>query len=86
MPRTVEEAYRIDSEKKNTYWRDTIAKEMKNVGIAFELLGEGERAPSGWTKVTGHLVFDVKMDFTRKARWVLDRHKTPDPFFSPTQK
>ena len=25
------------------------------------------------------MVFDVKMDFTRKARWVLDGHKTPDP-------
>ena len=29
--------------------------------------------------VTGHIIFDVKMDFTRKARWVLDEHKTPDP-------
>ena len=25
------------------------------------------------------MVFDVKMDFTRKARWVKDGHKTPDP-------
>ena len=33
---------------------------------------EGIRAP--------HL--DVKMDFTRKARWVLDGHKTPDPIRS----
>jgi hypothetical protein len=24
------------------------------------------------------MVFDVKMDFTRKARWVLDGHRTPD--------
>ena len=30
----------------------------------------------GWWKVTGHIIFDVKMDFTRKARWVLDGHKT----------
>ena len=30
-------------------------------------------------KVVGHLVFDIKMDFTRKARWVLDGHKTPSP-------
>ena len=52
---------------------------MTNVGIAFELLGEGVQAPPGWHKVTGHLVFDVKMDFTRKARWVLDGHKTADP-------
>jgi hypothetical protein len=32
--------------------------------------------------VTGHLVWDVKMDFTRKARWVLDGHKTPTPIGS----
>ena len=29
--------------------------------------------------MTGHLVWDVKMDLTRKARWVLDGHKTADP-------
>jgi hypothetical protein len=52
---------------------------MYNVGIAFELLDEGERPPPGWTKTTGHLVWDVKMDLTRKARWVLDGRKTRDP-------
>ena len=53
---------------KNTYWVDAINKEMLNVGIAFEVLPTGERAPLGWNKVTGHLVFDMKMDFTRKDR------------------
>ena len=24
-------------------------------------------------------MFDVKMDFTRKSRWVKDGHRTPDP-------
>ncbi len=38
--------------------------------------------PPGWKKVTGHLVWDLKMDFTRKARWVLDGHKTPNPIGS----
>jgi hypothetical protein len=32
--------------------------------------------------VTGHLIWDVKMDFTRKARWVLDGNKTPNPIGS----
>ena len=32
--------------------------------------------------MTGHLVWDVKMDFTRKARWVLNGHKTLDPIGS----
>jgi hypothetical protein len=34
--------------------------------VAFEVLEEGMKAPQGWSKVTEHLVFDVKMDFTRK--------------------
>jgi hypothetical protein len=51
---------------------------MGNVCIAFEILGPGMKAPPGWHKASGHLVFDVKMDFTRKACWVKDGHKTPD--------
>ena len=31
-----------------------------------------------WTQSSSHLIFGVKMDFTRKARWVKDGHKTPD--------
>ena len=57
---------------------DALAKEMYNVGVAFEVLDEREQAPNGWKKVTGHLVWDVKMEFTRKARWVLNGHKMPD--------
>jgi hypothetical protein len=79
VPTSVEHAYRIDTANGNTFWRDAIKLEMVNVGIAFEVLEEGVSAPPGWHKVTGHLIFDVKMDFTRKARWVLDGHKTPDP-------
>ena len=30
-----------------------------------------------------YLAFDVKMDFTRKARWVKDGHKTPMSYNSP---
>ena len=36
----------------------------------------------GWTKSSGHLVFDVKMDFIRKAQWVNDGHKISDPHYS----
>ena len=67
---------------KNHFWRDAIALEMQNNGVAFNILELGSSAPPGWSKVTGHLVFDVKMDFTRKARWVLDGHRTPDPIGS----
>ena len=58
---------------------DTITKEMTNLGITFTILNEGKKSLPGWTKASGNLVFDVKMDFTRKARWVKDGHRTPDP-------
>jgi hypothetical protein len=45
----------IDLDRKNgdTFWMDSL-----------EL---GEKAPHGWFKASGHIVFDVKMDFTQKA-------------------
>ncbi len=46
--------------------------------IAFEILEPGKKAPPDWFKATGHIIFDVKMDFTRKARWVKDGYKDPD--------
>ena len=52
---------------------------MYNIGVAFEILEDGKTAPAGYTKVSGHLIWFAKMAFTRKARWVLDGHKTPDP-------
>eukprot|EP00957_Ditylum_brightwellii_P120499 9193709-Ditylum_brightwellii.AAC.1 len=51
---------------------------MTNIGITFEVLPDGQSASVGWSKVTGHLIWDVRMDFTHKARWVLDRHQTPN--------
>jgi len=52
---------------------------MTNIDITFELLDEGQKAPVRWTKVTGHIIFDVKMSLEQKARWVLDGHLTELP-------
>jgi hypothetical protein len=65
---SVEHVYRIDSKNRNTFWRESIQTEMRNNGIVFEIYGEGAIAPHGWDKVTGHMVFDVKMNFTRKGK------------------
>ena len=55
---------------------------MMNLGIEFEVMGHYENLPVGWHVVTGHIIFNVKVDFTRKARWVLDGHKTAEPKIS----
>ena len=79
IPTSVDHAMEIDRKNGNSMWKAALALEMYNVGVAFEILEEGQKAPPGWNKASGHLIWDVKMDFTRKARWVLNGHKTPDP-------
>mmetsp|Transcript_2939 Transcript_2939/g.6245 ORF Transcript_2939/g.6245 Transcript_2939/m.6245 type:complete len:166 (-) Transcript_2939:1675-2172(-) len=79
IPTSVEHARRLDQQNGDTMWMDALKKEMYNVGIAFEILAQGKRAPPGWKRASGHLVWDVKMDFTRKATWVLDGHRCDNP-------
>lgn len=79
IPNSIQHAHELDRQNGNTLWGDALRKEMHNVGVAFEVLDEGTQAPKGWSRVTGHIVWDLKMDFTRKGRWVLDGHKCPDP-------
>ena len=55
---------------------------MMNVGIAFDILDDKDVVPPGWSQVTGHAIFDFKMDMTSKARWLLNGHKTPEPLHS----
>ena len=82
IPTTIEDAMRIDAENGNDHWSKAVSKEMGNVKVAFHILSDNDSIPDGYTKASGHLIFDVKMDFTRKARWVKDGHKTPDPVWS----
>jgi hypothetical protein len=82
IPTSLVHGYEIDKKNGDSFWKDAIAKEMHNIGVAFEVLLDDQLAPVGWKKVTGHFVWDVKMDFTRKARWVLDGHLTPNPIGS----
>jgi len=79
VPTSIAHAYQIDAKNGDNFWHKAIEKEMHNIGIAFEILEPGTNVPVGWTPVTGHIIFDVKMDFTCKARWVLDGRKTADP-------
>ena len=44
LPKSVQEALKIDQRTGTTFWRDALAKEMKNVMIAFEFT-EGCKQP-----------------------------------------
>ena len=60
----------MDAKNGNHFWKRAIAKEMDGVRIAFDILEDAEPIPAGYTKAEGCIAFDIKPDFTRKARWV----------------
>jgi hypothetical protein len=76
LPKSVKEALALDEESNTTYWRDAIRKEMGVILPALKIMNKGERAPVGYQQIPCHVVFDVKIDFTRKARFVAGGHVT----------
>jgi hypothetical protein len=72
VPRSIKHAHELDAKNGNDLWANALKKEMHNVVIAFEVLEPTKHVPPGREKVSGHLVFDVKMTLEQKSRWVLD--------------
>jgi hypothetical protein len=52
---------------------------MTNNRSAFKFLEEDEIVPVGYKWIKCHMIFDVKTDFTRKARFVAGGHMTDPP-------
>ena len=88
VPKTVEEALAIDEETGTDFWRKALGKEMTKVKVAWKSADRVSPAqartgkePSmiGFQEIRCHAIFDVKMDFTRKARFVAGGHTTDMP-------
>eukprot|EP00804_Cyclotella_cryptica_P008557 CCRYP_007551-RA/>CCRYP_007551-RA protein AED:0.38 eAED:0.38 QI:0/0/0/1/1/1/2/0/852 len=88
VPRSVEEALKLDEQNGNHLWRDAIKKEMAKAAVAYTPMEDMSpddvrrgKVPEmrGFQEIKCHLVFDVKMDFTRKARFVAGGHMTETP-------
>jgi len=89
LPHSVEEALRIDAETGTDFWRRAIEKEMRRVKIAWREF-EHPVTPDdvrkgkvkeliGYQEIRCHIVFDVKMNFERKARFCAGGHMTETP-------
>jgi hypothetical protein len=86
LPHTVEEALRLDKESGTDFWARAIEKERRKVKVAWEVRNDlniadvrSGKALIGFTEIKCHMIFDVKMDFTRKARFVAGGHMTSAP-------
>ena len=67
IPKSLKEALLLDDKTGTDLWQKAIEKEMKNVMPAFMFLEQDEKVPIGYQHIDCHMIFDVKMDFTRKA-------------------
>ena len=75
IPNSVKEAPKEDKRNGNSFWRDSINKEMKNVKIAFNILDNKREIPLGYKEMRCDIIFDVKMEsFKSKAQLVADGH------------
>lgn len=71
----MEEALKLDKINGYNLWSKAIGKEIGNVRVAFLIIEENEPIPTGSKLIDYHIVFDVKMDLTRKARLVAGGHR-----------
>ena len=88
IPKSVEEALQIDKENGNHLWGDAIRKEMSKVAAAFDprhdldpeaIRSRRDLSLTGYQEIRCHIVFDCKIDFTRKARFCAGGHTTETP-------
>ena len=80
VPNSAKHAFELDKNNGNTFWKDSIPKEMKNVCVAFQILDENEEVPIGYKFIRCHMIFDVNMEyFCRKSRLVAGGHITDTP-------
>jgi hypothetical protein len=89
VPKSVHQALAFDAEDGSHLWLNAIKKEMDKIKIAFEFCdewtpeqvrqGKARGDFVGYQEINCHMVFDVKMDLIRKARFVAGGHLTEAP-------
>ena len=88
IPTNVTEAIKIYHINGNNYWKEAIEKEMKRAKIPYEpieycTLEEVRKGKvddmHGYREITCHVISEMKMDFTQRARFVANGSKTEAP-------
>ena len=74
LPKNVKKSIHIYQKNGNTYWKDAIDKEMKKSNISYKPI---EYCTQYMT--CNCVIFDVKIDFTWKARFVANGSNTESP-------
>ena len=88
LPHSIEEALEIDEQTGTNFWQQVINKEMQHVKIAWiakdgftpKQVRKGQ-VPElrSFQEIGCHCIFNIKMDFTRKCRFIAGSHTTEAP-------
>ena len=88
LPKDVKENLDIDRVAGIDFWRKAVNKEMSKVKVMWkanenftpeQIRSQKTNEYIGFQEIGCHLIFDVKMDFTRKSRFVAGVHTTEAP-------
>jgi Reverse transcriptase (RNA-dependent DNA polymerase) len=86
VPRSYEQALRLDKWNGNTLWADVATLELTKIDDYDTFINKDHhtkvKAPDGYNKIRVHLIFDVKRDGRHKVRLVADGHLTDIPLES----
>ena len=76
VPRNVPEAFRLDEENGNSFWKEAIKAEIQSLTDmgCFKFEDPEFRPSDDYQKTTLVMIFDVKQDLRRKARLVAGGH------------
>ena len=66
IPEKVHEAMKLDEANRNDLWKKAIEKKRAKVKVALNFLPKNKKASPGYKRITGHWIFDVKMDLIRR--------------------
>ena len=67
LPSTVQEAYEIDEGDGNTLWCDALNKGVEILKVAFDIFPNVKSPPVQYHKLSGHLIFYVRILLEHKA-------------------
>ena len=79
IPGTVEEEVSLDKKNDISLWKYYIKKDMDNSRIAFKILEKHGKTNVGYTEITCHLEFELKLDMAIKAWYIAGGYLTDVP-------
>ena len=89
LPKYVKEALEIDRITGTAFWQKAVNKKMSKVKVVWKTDEKFTPEKNMFQKTNEyiffqdigcHLIFDIKMNFTRKARFVAGGHTTEAPW------